>query len=147
MQPSLRHPPPFLLTVGRDPAWSLLNAGLAGLGAAAFLLALALHWGTIVWWAAPLMPLMAILWWRWSAPHERRLRWDGQAWQLLAQSDDEIAVRVAPALDFDAWLLLRLGSPDWRSVVVPRYLALSRKQHAGQWSLLRATLYAERPKQ
>lgn len=144
MQPSLRHPPPFFLTVGRDPAWRLFNAGLAGVGAAAFLLALSLHWGAAVWWASPLVPAMALLWWRASAPSARRLRWDGQAWQLQDAAGEEVAVRLAPALDFDAWLLLRLAEPGWRSSWVPHYLAFSRKQHAAEWGLLRATLYAER---
>ena len=144
MQPSLRHPPPFLLMVGRDPAWSLLSAGLAGMGAAVFLLAISLHWGAAVWWALPLVPMMAASWWRWALPSEQRLRWDGQAWQLQACAEDEIAVQVVPAIDLDAWLLLRLVSPGWRSAVAPHYVALCRSRHATQWGLLRASLYAER---
>lgn len=146
MQPLLRHPPPFLLTLGRDPAWSMLNAGFAGMGAAVLLVASSQHWGVAVWWAVPLVPLMAALWWHWAGPRERRLRWDGQAWQLqISESADEVAVGVAPALDFDSWLLLRLCAPGWRAGLVPRYLALSRGRHGAEWALLRATLYAERP--
>jgi len=143
MQPPLRHPPPFVLTVGRDPAWSLINAGLAGMAAAALLLALAMHWGAQVGWAAPAVPLLMSLWWHWSGPADGHLRWDGQAWQLQAQPDDEIAVCVKVALDFDSWLLLRLVGPGRRSALAPHYLALSRRRHAAQWPLLRATLYAE----
>ncbi|MDI4632484.1 hypothetical protein J7U46_05460 [Pelomonas sp. V22] len=144
MQPLLRHPPSFLLTPGRDPAWSLLNAGCAGMGAAALLLALSLHWGAGVWWAAPLVPLIAAAWWRWAAPRVRHLRWDGEAWQLQARSGEEIVVQVIPALDFDSWLLLRLAGPGWRAALVPQYLALSQHRHAAEWGLLRATLHAER---
>lgn len=146
MQPLLRHPPPFLLTPGRDLAWSLLNAGFAGTGAAVLLLALSQHWGAAIWWATPVVPLMAALWWRWAGPRERRLRWDGQAWQLqIDRAGDETALCVAPALDFDSWLLLRLSAPGWRTALAPRYLALSRSRHGAEWALLRATLYAERP--
>lgn len=143
MQPLLRHSSPFFLTLGRDPAWSLFNAGLAGAGAAALLLAVSQHWGPPVWWAAPLVPLMAAAWWRWAAPLERRLRWDGQCWQLQADTDGEIAVRLTPVLDFDHWILLQVVRPGWRSALVPRHLAMSRRMHAAEWDLLRATLYAE----
>lgn len=144
MQPPLRHPSPFFLTLGRDPAWTLFNAGLAGTGAAALLLAALQHWSALVWWAAPLVPLMAAAWWRWSAPVERRLRWDGQGWQLQAGADGEIAVQLNPVLDFDHWLLLQVVGPGWRSALAPRHLALSRSRHAAEWGLLRATIHAER---
>lgn len=141
-----------------DRALARLSALLCALAAAALLAALAsqssVHQPPWLppwqWWvlAALLLPLSAWLGARLPDRRGRRLRWDGEAWWLLRgdrAQEEEVGVQVS--MDFGTWLLLRLRPTVGLGVLRPRYLALSRADHAPQWPALRATLYTARPRQ
>lgn len=78
--------------------------------------------------------------WPLTADTPWTLCWDGSRWQYgLGQARTE-AVDVAVVLDWDGWLLLRIGT-----LARPTWLALSRRMHRHHWHALRCALYCPRP--
>jgi hypothetical protein len=134
----MRRTPPVVVQVQPQRA---VQAGVSVISALATagLAAWAVSHQPHVWPALLAIPFSAavVVWaWREAAALPRRLRWDGEAWWLTEpRHDDETVVQLAVLIDLDFWLLLR-ASPG------PRWLALSRQQHAPVWGALRATLFA-----
>jgi len=151
--PALRHASAFSIELRPDPGLMRLGGLAMAAAVAALLAALASHseaahppWLPLWAWlalAAALLPPAALLGARLVArPVARALRWDGQAWWLgHAGMADERPIRAEVAMDLGGWLLLRLR-PRGSAWARPRYLALGRAACPGQWTALRATLYA-----
>jgi hypothetical protein len=101
-------------------AWLLARAGqtaAAGLGA---------------------VPLVGLLAWALLPGREAVLAWDGEQWRLEATP-----VRVTVALDFGAWLLLRLDGTE--APASRRWLPATAAQAGMHWHALRAALYSRAP--
>ena len=131
----MRRTPPVVVLLQPQPGVQVIVA-LITLFASGGLAAWAISHLPQAWPALLALPLASFWAWRVAAVLPRRLRWDGQAWWLAEpDSDDETAVQLAVLIDLDTWLLLR-ASPG------PRWLPLSRRQHAAHWTSLRATLFA-----
>ena len=131
----MRRTPPVVVQLQPQPVVQAVVALIAAL-AVGGLACWAISHQARAWPGLLAIPATAAWAWRQAATRPSRLRWDGEAW-WLAEPDqqDETAVRLAVLIDFDAWLLLH-ASPG------PRWLALSRRQQAAQWTALRATLFA-----
>lgn len=131
----MRRTPPVVVQLLPQPAVQAAAALIAGL-ASGGLAAWAITHSAPAWPVLLAVPLAMAYAWLTSAVLPRRLRWDGQAWWLAEPGrDEEAAVQLAVLIDLDHWLLLR-ASPG------PRWLPLSRRQQAAQWTALRATLFA-----
>ncbi len=160
MQPALRSPPAFEVSVGGGRGWQVL-AGAAFATTAAALLAWMLEhlMITLQWTGSPLAlaglllagfclcVLAAVLGWRVAGRSAGSLRWDGQRW-WLAEAAEPRAVGVQLTMDFDRAVLLRLRVVDierssWRQPW-PRYVILVRARNAWAWGLLRAALSTHR---
>ena len=131
----MRRTPPVVVLLQPQPVVQAVVA-LIALLASGGLAAWVLSHVPQAWPVLLALPLVTFWAWRAAAVPPRRLRWDGQAWWLAEPDrDDDTAVQLAVLIDFDTWLLLR-ASPG------PRWLPLSRRQQAAQWTSLRATLFA-----
>jgi hypothetical protein len=157
MQPALRSPPAFEVSVGGDSVWRALCACLYGLTAAALMAWASSHQpvlGSLVLGASLLViVLSAWLGWRLAAQPACRLRWDGQTWQLVepGREGKTNAFDVRPAIELDSWLMLRLTTVDgnplmWRHLG-RRLLRFERHAAEPHWLLLRATLHTARIRQ
>lgn len=154
MQPALRSPPAFEVSVGGDFVWRALCACLYGLTAAALTAWASAHQpvpGSLTVGASLLLiVLSAWLGWRLAAQPACRLRWDGQTWQLVepGREGKTIAVDVRPAIELDSWLMLWLTPVDCNPLMWPhlesRLLRLERYVAGPHWLLLRATLHTAR---
>ena len=67
----------------------------------------------------------------------RRLRWDGQFWQL-----DGTTGRLDAALDLGPWMLLRFTADGSTTLT---WLPVQRRGLAAQWHALRCAVYSLRP--
>lgn len=165
MQPVLRSPPAFEMDTGGDLFWRSWVTALSVATAAALLAWSFSHlaegapdaasavqrWRQAALLALLVLPLVAGLAWRGSAPLALTLRWDGQGWFLLRPPLSEPqAVEVQVLADLGDWVMLRLYlvGDDWplsRALAArlrPRYLRLSRAHAGARWPLLRAALFS-----
>lgn len=131
----MRRTPPVRVQLQPQPAVQAAVALLVTLAAAGLAgWATSHHPGAWPLWLT--VPAFGLLAWREAAVRPRLLRWDGQAWWLAEpDSSAETEVKLLVLIDLDRWLLLR-ATPG------PRWLPLSRRQQAGHWGALRATLFA-----
>jgi len=102
-------------------AWAGAQLGAASVALAGAALALGL---VAAWWAGR----------RLNTP-DRRLAWDGAAWQLHPEG---IAGQAALMIDLGDWMLVRF-SPG------AHWLPLSRRDLAADWQALRVALHAAPP--
>ncbi len=161
MQPALRSPPAFEVSVGGGRGWQAL-VGVAFATTAAALVAwlfehllITLQWSVssvalagLVLVGFGLCALAAVLGWRVAGRSAGALRWDGQRWWLVEASEPR-SVGVQLAMDFDRAVLLRLrpvdaARSDWLQLL-PRYVILVRARNPWAWGLLRAALSTHRP--
>jgi hypothetical protein len=97
-----------------DSLWLATGAAAAGLGAA-----------VVAGWAWRRLP--------------QTLAWDGSGWSLRAAAGSSIGGDARLMIDLGGWMLVRF-SPLPPSA--PHWLALSRRDAAGDWTALRVALYA-----
>jgi hypothetical protein len=134
----MRRTPPVVVHLGPQPAVQVCIAFIALLASAGLAGWATSHWAA-AWPVWLLLPLAALWAWHAAAVRPRRLRWDGEAWWLAEpNADAELAVQIAVLIDLDTWLLLHAGTAGC-------WLPLSRRQQAGQWTALRATLFSAPP--
>lgn len=161
MQPALRSPPAFEVSVGGGRGWQALAGTAFATTAAALVAWLFEHLLiTLQWSGSPLAlagllvagfclcVLAALLGWRVAGRSAGALRWDGQRW-WLAEASEPRSVDVHLAMDFDRAVLLRLRPIDversaWRQAC-PRYVILVRTRNLWSWGLFRAALSTHRP--
>lgn len=131
----MRRTPPVVVQLLPQPVVQAVVAFVALL-ASSGLAAWAVSHHPYAWPLLLAVPLACAYAWHAAAVLPRRLRWDGEAWWLAEPArDEETVVQLAVLIDLDAWLLLR-ATPG------PRWLPLARRQQAGHWTALRATLFS-----
>lgn len=161
MQPALRSPPAFEVSVGGGRGWQAIAGTAFATTAAALVAWLFEHLQiTLQWSGSPqalaglliagfcLCALAALLGWRVAGRSAGALRWDGQRWWLVDASEPR-SVDVHLGMDFDRAVLLRLRPVDverraWRPSC-PRYVILVRARNPWAWGLFRAALSTHRP--
>lgn len=128
----MRQAPPLVVVVLPDRRAALAVAGCVTLAAAGLAL-------RFLPWALLSLPLVAWLGAKAARPRERRLRFDGQQWWLLAPEwRDEVQVQLQVVIDLDGWLLLRARTATSRWARY--YFPLNRAGQGSIWGQLRATL-------
>ena len=127
----MRAAPVVTVSMGLSPGWRASQSLLWGLAAsvcAAWLLARA---GQAAAAGLGAMPLVGLLAWALLPGRAAALAWDGEQWRLTV------------ALDFGAWLLLRLDGSD--APASRRWLPATAAQAGMHWHALRAALYSRAP--
>ncbi|MEO3693342.1 hypothetical protein [Roseateles paludis] len=128
----MRQAPPLVVVVlpDRRAAWAVAACVTLAAGGLAL---------RFLPWALLGLPLVAWLGFRLARPAERRLRFDGQQWWLLAPGwRDEVQVNLRIAIDLDGWLLLQATAATSRWIRY--YFPLNRAGQGSIWGQLRATL-------
>ncbi|CAG1019805.1 hypothetical protein BURC_04721 [Burkholderiaceae bacterium] len=149
----MRASPAFQVTLRRFGIWRTLVAALL-LSASAGLAAWALTGGAEDGdtWLPPALAagglLMIVLATQTLRCPPLSLRWDAQAWHLgpaSAAGEEPWPGRVAVAMDFGAWMLLRFEhnlTAARRRVI---WLPVQRRGIEPQWHALRCAVYSSRP--
>jgi hypothetical protein len=147
----VRHPPAFQIEIRTGRAWVWCLIVLVALSIAS-----ALAWAVLLWQRQNVLwPLFTVGLWvlaaiylelRRAKAEPRSLRWDGQQWLFAVTKSPGTDMRAGELqilLDFGDWLLLRFAEAAPYSFRRRRhYLGLSRADLAGQWHILRSTLYS-----
>lgn len=133
--------PAVCYPVGRSP-WAARLLLLASLGGALGVVTSLLQSQTL----AGRQALAVLVWgvttalavWGWRRTPSGQLSWDTSTWRWLAQGEEQ-PVSIELALDFQTWLLLRLRSPQNRTVA---WVWPDRRHDPMRWHALRRALVA-----
>jgi len=132
-------PPPVRVTVAPDRAWIGVCAVLASIASGNLAAWFAPAWMFVA--PAALAGAVVAAWLARRRGPRGALAWDGQVWQWEPAGREPVAGEATVSIDLDRWMLLAFTPEQGER----RWLALSRRSHAGAWSPLRAALFGARP--
>ena len=133
----MRSAPPVSVRCAGGVAWRGVQTLLPALAAGVFAAWLLLMNAQSAMPAFAVALAVGLVAWRFSAPRQVVLAWDGQCW-----TSDGKACGLEVMLDLAGWLLLRLR-PEARGAT--RWIACTAREAGPAWHALRAAVYALAP--